>query len=247
MDDSDNQDTKRTNGTPGLASLLFIISVMEPINFRRVNPSKEVRQKKKQAHLLFFCLCIVFSTFSLWQWSGKYLCSKAHFLSLLHLLCSLFPLLTHSLTHCRQGWGFHGNHFHSPSASKSRLLLNSHAAFFFFTFPPPSYLSSPNPLRWLLKKICHDRWYTSALEMWFKVTPLQLTSAAFKWSLTSSNDVCLCVEVAGEGKRGVLGGGDWQSGTQMWICRVVSVTSSSVLDGRCGLQTWKGRSVKFAP
>ncbi len=48
-------------------------------------------------------------------------------------LCSLFFLSPHLLIDSFEaGWGFHGNCFHSPSASKARLLLNAHPAFFFF-------------------------------------------------------------------------------------------------------------------
>lgn len=62
--------------------------------------------------------------------------SLSHITSL-HLLSVLFFFSPHSLIDSFEaGWGFHGNSFHSPSASKARLLLNSHPAFFFFPSVP---------------------------------------------------------------------------------------------------------------
>lgn len=59
-----------------------------------------------------------------------------------------FFLLIDSL---EAGWSFHGNCFHSLSASKARLLLNSQPAFFFFPSIPllfklPLSISSHLPL-----------------------------------------------------------------------------------------------------
>lgn len=53
---------------------------------------------------------------------------------------SLFPFISPHLLidSLEAGWGFHGNCFHSPSASKARLLLNSQPAFFFLPFHNPS-------------------------------------------------------------------------------------------------------------
>ena len=46
MDDSDNRDNKRNNGSLVPCNLLFSISIIEPINVRRVSLLKEARRKR---------------------------------------------------------------------------------------------------------------------------------------------------------------------------------------------------------
>lgn len=90
---------------------------------------------------LFACLHIILSVFVKKVKQIRQIpLVKAHFLSSIHLLRSPSPhLLIDSL---EAGPGFHGNRFHSPSASEAQLFLKPQPPFFSL---PPCALPVPLP------------------------------------------------------------------------------------------------------
>lgn len=220
--------------------------------------------------VVFVCLCInlfLYLVVLLLTDQTKYLYSKAHSPHLLSVLSFFLSSLTQWFNGGRVG--FPWQLLPLPVCVKGSIPLKFSSRFLLLPFHslplhfPPLSICLLLPIFWKWRRVKHKhtaclRWNLNPhlMEVFLKLH--RNSGPCDPWLFSKNVDKqchdchhssqlcaqdgqseCVCVWAGGEA--------DWQGGTQMWMCQVVSVTRCWMLVGRCSHQMWRGKGVKFAP